>query len=65
MGTFALSENELRFGRLATTLMAGPEEAMARERRLLDSLARVTGYHLDRRSLALTAGDVVVARMRV
>ncbi len=35
MGTFALSESELRFGPLATTMMAGPEPAMRRERTFL------------------------------
>ena len=60
-GSFALSEGELRFGPLATTRMAGPEEAMQREQAFLDALARVTGYELDDRTLTLlTGGDVVV-----
>jgi uncharacterized lipoprotein YbaY len=64
-GTFALSESELRFGSLATTLMAGPEDAMARERALLDALARVTSYALEGRALRFLADDdaVVVARL--
>ncbi len=61
-GAFALAEDELRFGPLATTLMAGPDEAMARERAFLDALARVTGYRLEGGSLTLLAGDEVVAR---
>jgi heat shock protein HslJ len=63
MGTFALSETELRFGPLATTLMAGPEDAMVRERALLDALSRVTSYALDGRALTLLADDTVVARL--
>jgi heat shock protein HslJ len=55
--SFALSEDELRFGPLATTRMAGPEEAMRREQAFLDALARVTSYELDGRTLTLLADD--------
>jgi copper homeostasis protein (lipoprotein) len=63
MGTFSLAEGELSFGPLATTLMAGPEEAMARERAFLDALAGVTSYRLDGGSLTLLAGDEIAARL--
>ena len=63
MGTFALNESELRFGPLATTMMAGPEPAMRRERTFLDALGRVTSYSLDGRTLTLLAGDQAVARL--
>jgi heat shock protein HslJ len=63
MGTFVLAEGELAFGPLATTMMAGPEEAMLRERVFLDALARVTSYQLDGSSLTLLAGDERVARL--
>jgi len=63
MGTFALSESELRFGPLATTMMAGPDPAMQRERAFLDALARVTSYELDGRLLTLLSGDEAVARL--
>ena len=62
MGTFVLAENELRFGPLATTMMAGPEEAMTRERTFLDALERVTSYELDGSSLVLLADGERVAR---
>lgn len=62
MGTFTLAAEEIRFGPLATTLMAGPEEAMARERAFLDALADVTGYRLYEGSLTLLTGDESVAR---
>ena len=64
-GSFALSEDELRFGPLATTRMAGPDDAMAREHAFLDALARVTSYELDERTLTLLAdGDAVVRLSR-
>jgi heat shock protein HslJ len=63
MGTFALAQDELRFGPLATTLMAGPDDAMQRERAFLDMLARVSSYRLEDASLELRAGEEVVARL--
>jgi copper homeostasis protein (lipoprotein) len=62
MGTFVLAEGELSFGPLATTMMAGPEEAMQCERAFLDALARVTSYELEGSTLTLLAGDEPVAR---
>jgi heat shock protein HslJ len=60
-GHFALSADELRFVPLATTRMAGPENAMQREAAFLAALERVTSYALDGRTLTLLAeGDVVV-----
>ena len=60
-GHFALSGDELRFGPLATTRLAGPEDAMQREVDFLAALERVTSYALDGRMLTLLAdGDVVV-----
>jgi heat shock protein HslJ len=63
VGSFALAEDELRFGTLATTRMACSETVMARERDLLAALARVTAYELDQHSLVLLAGDEIVARL--
>lgn len=62
-GSFALSEDELRFGPLATTRMAGSEEAMQREHAFLDALARVTSYELDDRTLTMLADDDAVVRL--
>jgi heat shock protein HslJ len=62
MGAFVLAEGELAFGPLATSLMAGPEGAMQRERALLAALARVTSYELEGASLTLLAEDEPVAR---
>ena len=62
-GHFALSGDELRFGPLATTRMAGPESAMQREAALLAALERVTSYALDGRTLTLFAEDQAVVRL--
>ena len=62
-GHFALSGDELRFGPLATTRMAGPESAMQREAALLAALERVTSYTLDGQTLTLLADDDVVVRL--
>ena len=62
-GTFALSEGELRFGPLATTLMACLEPVMQRERALLAALARVTSYQLDGRTLTLLSDGEPVVRL--
>ena len=43
-GHFVLSGDELRFGPLVTTRMAGPESAMQREDAFLAALERVTSY---------------------
>ncbi len=62
-GHFALSGDELRFGPLATTRMAGPENVMQREAAFLAALERVTSYALDGRTLTLLADDDVVVRL--
>jgi len=62
-GHFALSADELRFGPLATTRMAGPESVMQREAAFVAALERVTTYALDGRTLTLLADDDVVVRL--
>jgi heat shock protein HslJ len=62
-GTFALAEDELRFGPLMTTRMAGPENAMRREHAFFAALERVTSYELDDRTLTLLAENEAVARL--
>jgi heat shock protein HslJ len=63
VGSFALAEDELRFGALATTRMACSETVMRREQDFLAALARVTAYRLEEGSLALLAGDDALARL--
>jgi len=62
-GHFALTGNELRFGPLATTRMAGPEDAMQREAAFLAALERVTSYVLDGRTLTLLVDDEAVVSL--
>ena len=62
-GHFALSGDELRFGPIATTRMAGPENAMRREAAFLAALERVTSYALDGRTLTLLADDEAVVKL--
>ena len=62
-GAFALGEDELRFGPLATTRMACAEDVMRRETQFLDALARVTSYELEGATLTLLEADEPVARL--
>lgn len=62
-GTFAPSESELRFGPLATTDLAGPEEAVRREQAVVQALATVTSYELEGRTLTLLADGRPVVRL--
>ena len=62
-GHFALSGDELRFGPLAMTRIAGPEKAMQREAAFLAALERVTSYALDGRTLTLLVDGEAVARL--
>ena len=63
VASFALDEDELRFGALATTRMACSKSVMQRERDFLAALARVTAYELEAPLLALLAGDERLARL--
>ena len=62
-GTFVMSEDELRFGPLATTRMAGPEDAMRLEQGFLEALARVTSHELEGRALTLLADGRPLVRL--
>ena len=62
-GTFSMSESELRFGPLASTRMAGPEDAMTLENAFFAALARVTSHELDGRTLTLLADGEPVVRL--
>ena len=62
-GQFVLTGDELRFGPLATTRMAGPESAMQREAAFLAALGRITSYALEGRTLTLLADDDPVVRL--
>ena len=53
MGDYELSEASLSFGPLATTMMAGPQEAMRTEQTFLALIARVARWSIDREQLVL------------
>jgi putative lipoprotein len=55
IGGYRLGDGVIDFGQLATTLMAGPPEAMAVERRVLDVLQGRCPYRLDGTRLELGA----------
>ena len=57
MGDYELAGERLAFGPLATTMMAGPAGQMEAEQRFLATLARVTGWSLDRECLVLRDGE--------
>ncbi|MGV1003288.1 MAG: META domain-containing protein [Candidatus Nanopelagicales bacterium] len=62
MGSFeSPAPGEMKFGPLASTMMAGPDDAMAAEAAYLAELAKVTGYRLEADKLILVAdsGDVL------
>ena len=61
-GRFAMTGGELRFGRLATTRMAGPERQCV-ARRGSSRRSIVSPYELDGRTLTLLAEDGPVARL--
>lgn len=62
-GSFELSGDELRFGPLAVTRMACADDVMRREDVFLRALGSVTRHDLDGATLALYAGERVVARL--
>jgi len=63
-GTFEVDEDgTLRLGPMASTMMAGPDGAMATERAVLELLAEPLRVAADDGGLVLTALDGVVARL--
>ena len=61
-GGYKLDGAKLKFGQLASTMMAGPPEAMATESTIHAMLASVTGWRIADGALALLHDDKVVAR---
>lgn len=58
------NRGQLRFGDLAVTLMAGPDNLMQQEKRYLDALRVVDGYIAEGGLLELTTGGQPVLRYR-
>jgi putative lipoprotein len=61
-GTYTLDGQNLKFGNMAMSRMAGPPEAMALEQKLVAALRATTGWRMTGGKLELLAGDRVVAR---
>ena len=57
INTEELADGRIGFGQMASTMMAGPPEAMAFERRYLDRLSAVSTYVIEGDRLSLFAGD--------
>ena len=53
MGAYTLDGDSLAFSNAASTMMAGPPEAMAQEQTILQALPRVRGFAIDGDQLAL------------
>ena len=62
-GSFELSGEDLRFGPMAVTKMACADDVMRREDAFLRALGSVTRHELDGATLAVLAGERVVARL--
>jgi heat shock protein HslJ len=54
MGEYQLGESSLKFGPVATTMMAGPPDQMEAEQRFLASLARITRWSVEDGNLVLS-----------
>jgi heat shock protein HslJ len=61
-GTYTLDGQNLKFGNLAMSRMAGPPEAMTLEQKLVAALRATTAWRVNGGKLELLAGDRVVAR---
>lgn len=53
-------EGVMEFGEIASTMMAGPDDAMAAEAAYLAALGTVTGYTVDGSELDLFAGETEI-----
>jgi len=62
-GTYELRGESLRFGELASTLMAGPSALMNQEKSLQTALRATTGYRVNGRTLQLLDGDRILVRL--
>jgi heat shock protein HslJ len=60
-GSYKLDANKLKFGNLATTRMAGPEELMKQETAFVNALESVDSWKRTGDRLELLSGDKVVA----
>lgn len=61
-GGYERAGEKLKFGMLAGTRMAGPDDEMATEEAYLKALQGVTGWRINKTGLELLAGENVVLR---
>jgi heat shock protein HslJ len=64
-GGYERTGEKLKFGMLAGTMMAGPEEHMATETAFLQALQSVSGWRMNKADLELLNGEKVVLRFSV
>jgi len=64
-GSYALLDNRVVMGELASTRRAGPPELMELEREFAKTLAQVDGFHAHDKTLALLRGGETVATFGV
>lgn len=67
MGAYTLDGSSLTFGNAASTMMAGPPEAMAQEQTIIAALARVRGFRVigDRLTLLDESGGPALTAVAV
>ena len=64
-GGYERNGEKLKFGMLAGTMMAGPDEQMATEAAFLQALQGVTQWRIGKAALELLTGGKVVLRFTV
>ncbi len=64
-GGFERNGEKLKFGMLAGTMMAGPDDQMATEAAFLQALQGVSGWRMNKADLELLKGEKVVLRFTV
>ena len=57
VGSFSLTGEGLRFGPMASTMMACPDPLMEQERRMLDALEQVVAFDMDENGTLLLLGE--------
>lgn len=67
IGSYTLNGDALAFSPVASTMMAGPPEAMQQEQALIEALGRVRGYRIagDRLTLLGESGEPVLTAVAV
>ncbi len=59
-GSYTIDKNNIKFGPIASTMMAGPENEMKKEQAYFQNLGKVTTYSLKDKVLELKGGGVTL-----